>query len=94
MRSDQDKPFTVINDASDFAEGATLEQFDSQNNRRPVAFFSHSLNPAERNDETFERELLAIVPKMGQNVTLLPFFAMDKPPKRYVIAQPLKQEWY
>lgn len=61
MRPDQEKPFILITDASDFAVGASLEQLDNAENRRPVAFFSHSLNPAERNYQTFERELLAIV---------------------------------
>jgi hypothetical protein len=56
LRPDQDKPLGVLTDASDFAVGASLEQTDTQGQRRPVAFFSHSLNPAERNYETYERE--------------------------------------
>ena len=61
MRPDQDKPFWVVTDASDFGVGASLEQEDDSYQRKPVAFFSHSLNPAERNYETYERELLALV---------------------------------
>jgi hypothetical protein len=65
MRPDQDKPFIVVTDTSDFGVGASLEQIDENNNRRPVAFFSHTLNPAERNYETYERELLVIVLALG-----------------------------
>jgi hypothetical protein len=61
IRPDQNKQFLVATDASNFATGASLEQNDDAGERRPVAFFSHSLNPAERNYETYERELLAIV---------------------------------
>jgi hypothetical protein len=58
---DVDKPFFVVTDASNIAVGASLEQNDCDSNRRPVAFFSHSLNAAERNYPVHERELLAIV---------------------------------
>ena len=61
LRPQQDQPFVLVTDASDFAVGASLEQADETGHRRPVAFFSHSLSPAERNYETYERELLAIV---------------------------------
>jgi hypothetical protein len=61
LRPDQGKPFFFVTDASDFALGASLEQEDEQGRRRPVAFFSHSLNAADSNYQTFERELLAIV---------------------------------
>jgi hypothetical protein len=58
-----DKPYFVITDASDFAVGASLEQEEGGegSRRRPVAFFSHSMNPAERKNPTHERELLGIV---------------------------------
>jgi hypothetical protein len=61
VRPDQEKPFVVVNDACEFAVGASLEQANESGNRQPVAFSSHSLNPAERNNERYERELLAIV---------------------------------
>jgi hypothetical protein len=61
LRPDQDKPFVVVTDASDFAVGASLEQSDDHGQRRPVAFFSHSLYPAQRSYQTYERELPAIV---------------------------------
>jgi hypothetical protein len=55
------KPFTVETDGSDYAVGASLEQFDAESQRRPCLFFSHSLNSAERKYPVHERELLAIV---------------------------------
>jgi hypothetical protein len=61
LRPEQDKPFVVVTDASDYAVGASLEQLDSNGQCRPVAFCSHSLDPAERIYEAYERELLAIV---------------------------------
>src|SRR5579863_3504057 len=45
------KPFTLITDASDFAAGAILEQEDALGRSHPVAFFSKSLQLAERNYE-------------------------------------------
>lgn len=61
MRTDQDKPFVVVTDATDYAVWAILEQIYEKKRRRPVAFFSHSFNPGERNYETYERELLASI---------------------------------
>lgn len=58
---DFSKPFILTTDASDTAIGSVLEQLDANNQRRPVAFASRSLNNAERNYSTIEKELLAIV---------------------------------
>ena len=58
---DHDKPFRLITDASDFATGAILEQPDALNRWHPVAYFSKSLQPAERNYEIHDKELLAII---------------------------------
>jgi hypothetical protein len=59
---DPAKPFLVITDASDYAVGASLEQVSGVGGeRRPVAFFSHTLSPAEQKYPVHERELLAIV---------------------------------
>jgi hypothetical protein len=58
---DHDKPFRLITDASDFATGAILEQPDALNRWHPVAYHSKSLQPAERNYEIHDKELLAIV---------------------------------
>ena len=58
-----DKPYHAVTAASDYAVGASLEQEEGGEGSRcrPVAFFSHSLNPAERKYPTHERELLGIV---------------------------------
>ena len=55
-------PFMVETDSSNFAIGAILSQtLPSDNKVHPVAFFSRSLNSAERNYPIYDKELLAIV---------------------------------
>ena len=61
MHPDTSKPFFVVTDASNYAVGASFEQEPVPEQRRPITFFSHSLNHAERNYPVHERELLAIV---------------------------------
>ena len=58
---DYGKPFTLYTDASDYATSAILEQDDALGWSHPVAFYSKSLQPAERNYEIHDKELLAIV---------------------------------
>ncbi|KAK3555087.1 hypothetical protein QTP86_008044 [Hemibagrus guttatus] len=56
-----DKPFVVEVDASTKGVGAVLSQQQGNPSRlHPCAFFSHKLNPAERNYDIGNRELLAI----------------------------------
>lgn len=55
------KGFFLTTDASNNGIGAVLSQKDDQNNDRPLAFISRSLNAAERNYSTTEKECLAIV---------------------------------
>jgi hypothetical protein len=57
---DQEKKFILTTDASAFAVGATLQQ-DFKDGRHPVAYFSKSLLPAERNYDIYDRELLSII---------------------------------
>jgi hypothetical protein len=57
---DPSKRFILDTDASAFAVGATISQ-DFPDGRHPVAFFSKSLLPAERNYDIYDRELLAII---------------------------------
>ena len=57
---DPNLPITVTTDASGFAIGAVLEQ-DEDGVRRPVAYFSRTMNPHEQNYHAQEQELLAIV---------------------------------
>lgn len=53
---DFEKTFHVTTDASNTAVGGVLSQ-----NNKPIAFYSRTLNSAERNYSTIERELLSIV---------------------------------
>ncbi len=57
---DTSRPFQIEADASKYASGAVLTQMDENGNRHPVAYLSQSFNPAERNYEIYDRELLAI----------------------------------
>lgn len=65
MHPDLSKPFLVVSDASDYGVRASMEQVsDRDARRRPVAFFSHKLNRAERGYRVHERELISIVPAL------------------------------
>ena len=58
---DYGKPFTLYTDASNYATSTILEQDDALGQSHPVAFYSKSLQPTERNYEIHDKELLAIV---------------------------------
>ena len=53
---DETQPFQVETDTSEFALSATLNQ-----NGRPVAFFSRTLNKSELKHASVEKEAAAIV---------------------------------
>jgi transposase InsO family protein len=55
------KTFRLEADSSDVATGAVLSQQSDDGKWHPVAFYSKSLNPTERNYEIYDKELLAIV---------------------------------
>ncbi len=57
---DFSKEFIITTDASNYAIGAILSQ-GKINSDRPIAFASRTLNKAERNYSTTEKELAAIV---------------------------------
>jgi len=61
MLPDHEKQFTLITDASNYATGAILEQRDVLGQSHPIAYFSKSLQLAERNYEIHDKELLAII---------------------------------
>jgi len=58
---DYGKPFTLITNASNYATGTILEQEDAFGHSHPVAYFSKSLQPVERNYKIHDKELLAII---------------------------------
>jgi len=56
------EPFHIKADSSDFASGAVLsQQLPREEKRHPVAFYSKSLSPVERNYEIHDKEILAII---------------------------------
>ncbi|EGN91147.1 hypothetical protein SERLA73DRAFT_157591, partial [Serpula lacrymans var. lacrymans S7.3] len=60
-----DDPFKLETDASDFAVGAVLSQ--KQNDKfRPIAFLSKALTPAERNYEIYDKEMLAVMTALDE----------------------------
>ncbi|XP_073719444.1 uncharacterized protein [Misgurnus anguillicaudatus] len=59
--------FIVEVDASDVGVGAVLSQRSAKDGKvHPCAFFSHRLNPAERNYDIGNRELLAVRLALGE----------------------------
>ena len=58
---DPSRQYVVSTDASGFAISGVLMQDQADGARRPVAYFSRKLNPAEKRYPTHEKELLAIV---------------------------------
>lgn len=61
LHPDPEKKFFVETDASGYAVAGELSQLDDQGKRRPVAFFSKAMSPAERNYDIHDKELLAII---------------------------------
>ena len=57
---DPTKRYIVDTDASQYAVGAVIAQ-DFHDGRHPIAYFSKTLSPAERNYDIYDRELLAII---------------------------------
>jgi len=63
LASSQDsEPFCIEANSSDFASGAVLsQQLPGEEKWHPVAFYSKSLSPVERNYEIHDKEMLAII---------------------------------
>ncbi|GMF31122.1 unnamed protein product [Phytophthora fragariaefolia] len=57
---DEDRPFSVVFDASDFAIGCALLQVDAEGRARVVPFQSCQLKAAEKNYPVHDKELLAM----------------------------------
>ncbi|GMF60053.1 unnamed protein product [Phytophthora fragariaefolia] len=60
MLPDDSKPFYVVCDASDFAIGCALMQFDDEGHERVVSYQSRQMKPAEHNYPVHDKELLAM----------------------------------
>ncbi|MCY0725519.1 RNase H-like domain-containing protein, partial [Klebsiella pneumoniae] len=58
--ADQDRPFYVVCDASDFAIGCALLQFDADGAERVICYQSRQLKAAERNYQVHDKETLAM----------------------------------
>lgn len=58
---DHTKASVVEPDASDYALGAVISQYDDDGVLHPVAYYSRKLLPAEMNYQIYDKELLAIV---------------------------------
>jgi RNase H-like domain found in reverse transcriptase len=61
MMPDHSKPFQIQVDSSLFATGGILTQMDTNGDRHPCTYLSKSLAKEQRNYDTRDRELLAIV---------------------------------
>ena len=61
MCSDHDHPFISKIDASQFALGAVLSQYNDQGRLQLVGYYSKTLIPAERNYDVYDQELLTLV---------------------------------
>ena len=61
MQPNQIEPFEVEVDASNYAIGAVLMQRDDKKILHPVAFFSKTMNEAQRNYDVYNRELLGLL---------------------------------
>ncbi|POM81730.1 Pol protein [Phytophthora palmivora] len=76
--SDENKPFSVVCDASDYAIGCALLQMDDEGRERAISFQSRQLKAAERNYPVHDKELLAMkyaLVKFRRMARWLSFFA-------------------
>ncbi len=67
--------YSVDTDASSYGLGCTLFQTQEDGERRPIGFWSRSLNEHERNYSTTERECLAVIWALK---TLRPYLMFEK----------------
>jgi hypothetical protein len=63
---DLEQPFELKVDASGFVLGAVLLQRKEDRKKHPIAYYSSTLNKAERNYDIWDLELLAIIKPLRQ----------------------------
>lgn len=63
---DYDRKTILETDASDWASGGVLSQYDDEGLLRPVAYFSAKHSAAECNYEIYDKELLAIIKSLEE----------------------------
>ena len=61
MQFDPDQETVVETDASNWATGGVLSQYDNNSLLQPCAYFSKKNSPVECNYEIHDKELLAII---------------------------------
>jgi hypothetical protein len=61
MFPQDDKPYKLEADSSGYATGAVLSQLGPDDKWHPVAYYSKSLTPTERNYDVHDKEMLAIM---------------------------------
>ncbi|OWZ13920.1 polyprotein [Phytophthora megakarya] len=60
MLTDESKPFHVVCDASNFAIGSAMMQFDDEGRERVISYQSRQLKPAERNYPVHDKKILVM----------------------------------
>lgn len=68
---DPSKDYILHTDASNVAMSGVAQQYDEKGELHPVAYWSKSFNPAQRNYSTTDRECLALVTALEHFKTLL-----------------------
>lgn len=63
---DENKPYKLEADSSDYATGAVLSQEGEDGKWHPVSFLSKSLSSVERNYEIHDKEMLAIIKSLEE----------------------------
>jgi RNase H-like domain found in reverse transcriptase len=63
---DYNRKTVLETDASDWASGGVLSQYDDQGYLRPVAYFSSKHTAQECNYEIYDKELLAIIKSLEE----------------------------
>jgi hypothetical protein len=61
VHTDPSLKYTLETDVSRYAYGAVLSQKKEDNRLHPVGFLSKAMNPAERNYNIYDKEMLAVV---------------------------------